>query len=85
MNNYLENLPKPEKSDEMSISQKIKNTFQKKQNIDQYITAYDRSYGIQKIFDLHLKKEYKRETLFIAAGILDRYIYLIGAQNFPKS
>jgi len=84
MNNYLENLPKPECS-KLSISQKIQNTFQKKQNIDQYITAYDRSYGIQKIFDLHLKKEYKPETLFIAAGILDRYIYLVGAQNFPKS
>lgn len=28
------------------------------------ITQYDRSYGIQKIFDLHLKKEYKTETLF---------------------
>ena len=51
----------------------------KSKNIDQYITAYDRSYGIQKIFDLHMKKEYKQETLFIAAGILDRYIYLVGA------
>jgi hypothetical protein len=28
------------------------------------ITQYDRSYGIQKIFDLHMKKEYKCETLF---------------------
>ena len=79
MNNYLENIPRPDKSDKMSIGQKIQNTFTKSKNIDQYITAYDRSYGIQKIFDLHMKKEYKQETLFIAAGILDRYIYLVGA------
>jgi hypothetical protein len=32
-----------------------------------------------------MKKEYKPETLFIAAGILDRYIYMVGVQNFPKS
>jgi hypothetical protein len=32
-----------------------------------------------------MKKEYKPETLFIAAGILDRYIFMVGAQNFPKS
>jgi hypothetical protein len=31
-----------------------------------------------------MKKDYKPETLFIAAGILDRYLYMIGAQNFPK-
>lgn len=89
MNNYLENIPRPKKNTDMSLIQNIKkeirSTFSKQQNIDQYITAYDRSYGIQKIFDLHMKKEYKPETLFIAAGILDRYIYLIGAQNFPKS
>lgn len=68
-----------------TLSQRIQSTFYKQQNIDQQITAYDRSYGIQKIFDLHQKKEYKPETLFIAAGILDRYIYMVGAQNFPKS
>jgi len=49
------------------------------------ITTYDRSYGIQKIFDLHAKKEYKNETLFIAANIMDRYIYMVGPTNFPKS
>jgi len=42
------------------------------------VTSYDRSYGIQKIFDLHQKKEYKVETLFVAAGILDRYIDMVG-------
>ena len=49
------------------------------------MTEYDRSYGIQKIFDLHIKKDYKPETLFVAASIFDRYIYMIGIQNFPKS
>jgi hypothetical protein len=38
------------------------------------MTAHDRSYGIQKIFDLHMKKEYKPETLFVAASIFDRYV-----------
>lgn len=32
-----------------------------------------------------MKKDYKPETLFIAAGILDRYLYMVGAQNFPKA
>ena len=34
----------------MSLAQKISNTFKPKQNMDQVITNYDRSYGIQKIF-----------------------------------
>jgi hypothetical protein len=44
----------------------------------------DRCYGIQKIIDLHMKKEYKRETLFIAATLFDRFIYSVGIKNFPK-
>jgi hypothetical protein len=48
------------------------------------MTNHDRSYGIQKIFDLHQKKEYKYETLFVAAGIFDRYISALGIQNFKK-
>lgn len=48
------------------------------------MTEEDRSYGIQKIFDLHSKKDYKVETLFIAAGIFDRYINIIGFQNFLR-
>ena len=53
----------------------------KNQNV---LREEDRSYGIQKIFDLHSKKLYKVETLFIAAGIFDRYINMIGYQNFPR-
>ena len=78
MSNYLEDL-----------EQKPKNKLQKKVKYgvspDELMTDYDRSYGIQKIFDLHQKKDYKVETLFVAAGIFDRYIYNVGARNFPKS
>ena len=78
--NYLENLPKQQaRIEKLSMAEKFHDVFNKKLNLDQQITAYDRSYGIQKIFDLHMKKDYKPETLFIAAGILDRYLYMIGA------
>ena len=50
-----------------------------------YIDESNRSYGIQKIFDLHLKKEYKEETLFVAAAIFDRYVNQIGYTNYNKS
>ena len=56
----------------------------KKINWDRVISAHDRSYGIQKIFDLHQKKEYKPESLFVAAAIFDRYIDSVGVLNFPK-
>jgi hypothetical protein len=49
------------------------------------VSDYDRSYGIQKIYDLHAKKEYKPETLFIAASIFDRYIHTIGVSAVPKT
>ena len=48
------------------------------------MTNYDRSYGIQKIFNLHQKKDYGAESLFAAASILDRYIAMVGIENFPK-
>jgi len=44
----------------------------------------DRSYGIQKIFDLHYKKNYKIETLFMAGTIFDRFMMDIGHWNFPR-
>ena len=52
------------------------NQISLKGNIDfgKFINCQDRSYGIQKIFDFHMKKDYKLETLFVAAGIFDRYI-----------
>ena len=48
------------------------------------VTQFDRSYGIQKIFDLHIKKEYRIETLFIACSIFDRYLAAVGHWNFPR-
>ena len=38
----------------------------------------DRTEGIDKIIELHKTKNYKAETLFLATGIFDRYIYSIG-------
>ena len=49
------------------------------------LNHHDRSFGIQKIYDLHIKKEYKPETLFSAAAIFDRYLAHVGPENFPKS
>ena len=34
---------------------------------------------------LHGLKDYKIESLFTACGIFDRYICMIGPQNFPRS
>lgn len=48
------------------------------------ITPIDRSYAIQKLYDLHLQKEYRPETLFTAQQIMDRYLYCIGYKTFPK-
>lgn len=39
---------------------------------------------MQKIFDLHVKKEYKIETLFVAVGIFDHYLAAVGHWNFPR-
>lgn len=58
-------------------------TFGKKER--EPITHHDRSFGIQKIYDLHIKKEYMPETLFTAASIFDRYILKVGPENFPKN
>jgi len=59
-----------------SITGQIKNTLSiGKKSSEKFLTAHDRSYGIQKIFDLHQKKDYKVETLFIATNIFDRYIH----------
>jgi hypothetical protein len=49
-----------------------------------YISEYDRSYAVQKIFDLHSKKEYLPDTLFTSCYIMDRYLYKIGYKNYPR-
>jgi len=72
----------------LSFTEKIQQSFNfgvKGIPKEHQITDYDRSYGIQKIFDLHAKKDYKPETLFIAQGIFDRYLYMTGVENVPKT
>ena len=68
----------------MSLGQKVAYQLEKKVSRASLITPYDRSYGIQKIFDLHKKKGYRHETLFVACSILDRYLWTIGWQTFPR-
>ena len=48
------------------------------------MSQLDRSYAIQKIFDLHQQKNYKIETLFVACSILDRYLFTIGFKTFKR-
>lgn len=43
----------------------------------------DRSYGIQRIFFLAREKEYKNDTIFMAANIFDRYLMNVGHWNIP--
>lgn len=82
LKNYFE-VPEHKKS--TSITHKItKSISSLNEKNNQIFREEDRSYGIQKIFDLHTRKDYKVETLFIAAGIFDRYINLIGWKNFPR-
>lgn len=38
------------------------------------ISQDDRSYAVQKIFYLHDQKKYKKETVFTAVSIFDRYL-----------
>ena len=42
-------------------------------------------YAIQKIFDLHEKKGYKRETLFQACAIFDRHLMCSGWQTVSRN
>lgn len=78
MKNYF----RVEKSKKLSLGQKIASTIGKK--TDGGMTEHMRSFGIQKIFDLHSKKDYKEETLFIAASIFDRYVNIVGVSQFSK-
>lgn len=51
---------------------------------DNKTLAYDRSFGMQRMFHLHSKKEYKIETLFVAAAIFDHYIRAIAAKKMGR-
>lgn len=85
MQNYLKKDKKLTAS--KTMAQKIQEKFKigsKKFTGNDCFTKRDRSYGIQKLFYLHREKDYKIETLFTAAGIFDRYINILGYQNFPR-
>jgi hypothetical protein len=49
------------------------------------IPAFNREYVARKIIDLHEKKGYKPETLFVAMGIMDHYVMIAGANNILNS
>ena len=49
------------------------------------ISQFDRSFAIQKIFLLHLKKDYKVETLFTACQIFDRYLLAIDYKTYHRN
>lgn len=44
----------------------------------------DRSFAIQKMFALHDEQKYKKETIFTAVSIFDRYLSAIGYQTYPQ-
>lgn len=44
----------------------------------------DRLYAMQRICYLHEKKDYKPESLFVAASIFDFYVAAVGIENFPR-
>jgi hypothetical protein len=59
------------------------NAVQKKKH-KHLVSQFDRSYAVQKIFDLHIRKEYKIETLFVAVSIFDRFLASTGHWAFPR-
>jgi hypothetical protein len=77
--NYFEKKEKKQTSTFITPKSNIRHV-----SIESQITELDRSYAIQKLYDLHLRKEYQPETLFTAQQILDRYLFCIGHKSFPR-
>lgn len=50
-----------------------------------HIQVNDRSYAMQLMLQLYKKRGYTHETLFTGAAVLDRYLCIIGPQNFASS
>ena len=48
------------------------------------IQVNDRSYAMQLMLQLYKKRGYSHETLFTSAAVLDRYLCLVGPQNFAS-
>lgn len=66
-----------------ALNPKFDSFLKIKKNLDQskIVKSIERSYGIQKLYDLHQKKKYRIETLFVAANVFDRYLALVGHWN----
>lgn len=62
-----------------------KRAKRKQKVLRRLLSATDRGYIVQKIFDLHDKKQYRSETVFTAMNILDRYLAQIGFWVFPRN
>ena len=86
ISNYFKKDKRVQKKDSIAdkFKQKLRLVEKSFKQPQDALTKRDRSYGMQKIFYLHKEKEYKIETLFTAAGIFDRYINIIGIENFPR-
>ena len=61
-----------------------KRLHRKNKVLRRLLNTTDRGYIVQKIFDLHDKKQYCSETVFTAINILDRYLAQIGFWMFPR-
>lgn len=51
---------------------------------DSLFNSHDRTYAVQRIFDLHMQKKYRPETLFMAVSIFDQYLACTGHYRFPR-
>lgn len=68
------------------LNPRLKKAIEQKENNMQSMSKFsqrDRQYGIQRIMFLMREKDYKNDTLFMAAHIFDKYLYLKGHWNFP--
>ena len=78
MCNYLD----PEKN--IQFRKHIEKLKARSKKFDNLFDSYDRVYAVQKIFQLHLKKRYRPETLFAAIAIFDRYMASIRHWRFDR-
>lgn len=79
LSNYMQNIPK-QQTGRVIIQKRVAvrggsvRSPSKKSNLQVPVQTFNREYVIKKIIDLHMKKEYKPESLFIAQGIMDRFV-----------
>jgi hypothetical protein len=51
---------------------------------NKYITVDRRFSMVNKILELHAKKEYRPETAFIAISVADRYLSVLHKHQYPN-